>query len=440
MNILSLNLAGTILICAVILIRFTMSKRIPRSMMRAIWLIPLLRLLVPIEIPFYFNIQSIISRHSVMKPVVSFVHTMQSTEMAVPATGQQIAPMGPAHSVWFYIWMVGISIVALVYAVVTIYSYREFCTSLPIHSEYITEWLKMHRSIRKISVRSYDRISTPLTYGMLNPVILLPSSFNLEDKQTLGYVLEHEYVHIRSCDVWYKLLFLIATCIYWFNPMVWLMLFFVNKDMELACDEKVIRNFGAGSEKIYAGMLVCMEAARSNIIMYSGFSRNAVKERIGAIVNRKRTSWCCVFLAVALVVCSIGLFATSAQAAYSQKDDVGHNVASVEYVGNYVMDAATTEANLQNNDSLLGLFGTGLGQYGAFLNINSDGTLNFELGAGPVMEGNWQLVEDGIYSRVKSAEGMIAPADIYVVVSDGKVCFRYFDEMIYWNRVSDSVK
>lgn len=440
MNILSLNLAGTMLISIVILIRFTMAKRIPRSMMKATWLIPLLRLLVPIEIPFYFNIQSIISRHSVMKPIVSFVHTMQSTEMAVPVTGQQIAATSPTHSVWFYIWMIGMSIVVLVYAAVTIYSYREFCTSLPICSEYITEWLKMHCSIRKIYVRSYDRISTPLTYGMLHPVILLPSSFNLEDKQTLSYVLEHEYVHIRSYDVWYKLLFLVATCIYWFNPVVWLMLFFVNKDIELACDEKVIRHFGVGSEKMYASMLVRMEASRSNIIMYSGFSRNAVKERIGAMVNRKRTSWCCVFLAVALVVSSIGLFATSAQAAYSQKGDVRHNAASAEYVGSYVIDAATTEANLQNNDSLLGLFGTGLGQYGAYLNINPDGTLNFEIGAGPVMEGNWQLVEDGIYSRVENAEGMVAPADIYVVVSDGKVCFRYFDEMIYWNRVSDSVK
>lgn len=439
MNLLSLNLAGTILISVVIFIRFTMAKRIPRSMMRTIWLIPLLRLLIPVEIPFYLNIQSIISRHSAMNPVASFVHTANSVEATASVTQPQIAAIAPTQPIWFYVWIVGVGIVALVYAVVTMYSYREFCTSLPIHNEYIAEWMEMHRAIGNISVRSYDRISTPLTYGMLRPVILLPSKLNMEDTKTLSYVLEHEYVHIRSYDVWYKLLFVTATCVYWFNPMVWFMLFLVNKDMELACDEKVIRHFGNGSEKIYASMLVRMEASRSNITIYSGFSRNAVKERIGAIVNRKKISACCVFLTVALVVCSIGLFATSAQAAFSQRIDLEHNAASAEYVGSYVIDAVATETNLQNYNSLLELFGTGLGKYGAYLNINSDGTLNFEFGAGPVMEGNWQLAEEGIYSRVESAGGVIEPADIYIMASNGKVCFRYFDETIYWNRVSDSV-
>lgn len=144
----------------------------------------------------------------------------------------------------------------------------EFRTALPVHSHYVEKWLKKHPLKRPILVRQSDRIFAPLTYGIFRPVILMPKKMDWKNEKQLQYVLSHEYVHICRCDTATKLIATLALCIHWFNPFVWVMYFIFNRDIELACDESVIRKFGERSKSDYSLMLINLEAAKSGLLPF----------------------------------------------------------------------------------------------------------------------------------------------------------------------------
>ena len=120
-------------------------------------------------------------------------------------------------------------------------------------------------------------------------MILLPRHLKQEDGQKLKYILQHEMVHIRRFDGAWKLAMTAALCLHWFNPLVWVMYAYMNRDLELSCDEEVLRIFGAEARKGYALTLIGMEESRHlPVPLYSGFGKNAVEERIGEIMKYKK--------------------------------------------------------------------------------------------------------------------------------------------------------
>ena len=114
------------------------------------------------------------------------------------------------------------------------------------------------------------RISSPLTFGVLRPVILVPKKTDWTDETALRYVLEHEFVHIQRFDVLSKLLLIAAVCVHRFNPLVWVMYVLANRDLELSCDETVLRRFGGDVRAAYARVLIRMEAARGGTAVETG--------------------------------------------------------------------------------------------------------------------------------------------------------------------------
>jgi len=144
----------------------------------------------------------------------------------------------------------------------------------------------------------------------------MPKTTDWGDEETLTYVLGHEYVHIRRFDTVTKLVLTSALCIHWFNPMVWIMYVLANRDIELSCDEAVIHGFGERTKSAYAMTLIRMEEMRSGLSpLCNHFSKNAIEERIVAIMKIKRASLVGLFAAIGLVVGVTMAFATSAQAA-----------------------------------------------------------------------------------------------------------------------------
>lgn len=127
------------------------------------------------------------------------------------------------------------------------------------------QWLRQHPLRRKIAIRQSDRISSPLSFGVLRPVILLPKKTDWTDEEALRYVLEHEFVHIRRFDSVGKLLLIAAACVHWFNPLVWAMYVLANRDLELSCDETVLRRFGGDVRGAYARVLIRMEERRRGV-------------------------------------------------------------------------------------------------------------------------------------------------------------------------------
>ena len=187
------------------------------------------------------------------------------------AAAQQTASAPAAQPpVWTIVWAVGAAVCAVVFAAAYGRCCREFRASFPVESDVIRRWLQSHPLRRTIAIRQSGRISSPLTFGVLRPVILVPKKTDWTDETALRYVLEHEFVHIQRFDVLSKLLLIAAVCVHRFNPLVWVMYVLANRDLELSCDETVLRRFGGDVRAAYARVLIRMEAARGGTAVETG--------------------------------------------------------------------------------------------------------------------------------------------------------------------------
>ncbi|MCM1150337.1 MAG: M56 family metallopeptidase, partial [Butyricicoccus sp.] len=228
------------------------------------------------------------------------------------------------ETVALLIWLLGALVCAAFFAVVYLRSRREFNQSLPLENDFARRWLDGHRLRRKISLRQSDRVGAPLTYGVWRPVILMPKSTDWDDEEAVKYVLEHELAHVRRFDAAGKLLLTAAVCLHWFNPLVWGMYVLANRDLELACDEAVLRRLGRETRAEYAMTLIRMAEAEGKngpAAFYSGFGKSAVEERITAIMKMKKTSFAALLVAAGLVIGVTTVFATSAATADREELD-----------------------------------------------------------------------------------------------------------------------
>ena len=179
------------------------------------------------------------------------------------------------------------------FSVVYLKSRRDLQFAMRIQdSDFLDNWLSAHKLLRPIMILQSDMIQTPIAAGIFKPRIILPKSMDLNDEQLLHYVLRHEYYHIKRFDALWKLLLVLALCVHWFNPLVWVMFVLANRDLELTCDEKVVRYFGAGTRADYAYALIHMAEKRGKFVsLYSGFSKNAAEERIESIMKMKKMTF-----------------------------------------------------------------------------------------------------------------------------------------------------
>lgn len=159
----------------------------------------------------------------------------------------------------------------------------------------------------------------------------------------MKYVLTHEYVHIRRFDAITKILFAAVLCIHWFNPLAWVMYVLANRDVELSCDALVIRMMGEKNRSSYALMLIKMEEQRNGMsALCSHFGKNAIYERIEAIMKFKKTSILACTLALALIA--------GATTAFAATNSVATADTSEEKLFNQV---SATDDNVKTMDRLL---------------------------------------------------------------------------------------
>lgn len=367
MDLLTMSLSAAVMIAAIVILRALLIDRLPKTTFLILWAVVLLRLLVPVSVPSAWSVYSLlqpkqqsiqtVQEESTVLPQVEPVLSQPSaitTEPVTPAvdsaageaeeitatparqessspTVQQSIPTEqqlqaeeektkPAISLPVepsaLIWGVGAAALGLYFVVGYWRATREFDMSLPVEHPFCGEWLRRQKEKmplrRQIRIRQFDRIGTPLTYGVRKPTILLPNQTLEEQPKTLTYILTHEYVHIRRFDCVSKLLLSAVLCLHWFNPLVWVMYVLANRDLELSCDEMVLRLLGIENRSAYAMALLEMEEKRSGFgALYSAFGKNAIEERIGAIMKMKKRSLLSVVMAVVLVFTLTACLATS---------------------------------------------------------------------------------------------------------------------------------
>ncbi len=318
MSLLEMSVAGAVLILAVTALRALTVNRLPKQTFLVLWGVALLRLLVPYSLPSALSVYSFFARPLPAAGAIQTRPAVQAVYRAVSGTASPVVPVAGAAAgrevdIWALVWMGGALLCGMFFAISWFRCRRGFRTLLPVSEPYVTRWLEGQRSRRRIAVRQSDRIAAPLTYGVFRPVILLPKSVDWTDGEALGYVLAHETVHIRRFDALAKLALTVALCVHWFDPAVWLMYILANRDLELSCDESVLRRSGAGSRRAYALVLIRMEEQKSGLRpLCSHFCKNAIEERIVAIMKLKKTSLVGLLAAVTLVVGVTTAFATSA--------------------------------------------------------------------------------------------------------------------------------
>ena len=316
MNFLQMSVTGGVMILVITVIRSLSMNHVPKKTFLVLWAAALLRMLLPVSLPSVLSIYSLMGQKAstAMKNVPAAAFPILPSGRAAVILPQPDAAPLKAVSVWSVVWIAGMVLCAAFFAAVYWKCCREFRMSFPVDNDASRQWLHTHPLRRGISIRQSGRVSSPLTFGVLRPVILMPKKTEWNDEPALQYVLEHEFVHIRRFDAVSKLLLIAAACIHWFNPLVWVMYVLANRDMELSCDETVVRHFGSGTRAAYANVLICMEEARSGFApLCNHFSRNAIEERITAIMKTGKITVLSLVLAALLVAGTVTVFATSAK-------------------------------------------------------------------------------------------------------------------------------
>lgn len=315
MTLLEMSLSGAAFVLAIAAFRAAVLRRLPKGTFVALWWLAALRLLLPVELASRFSVYTLLEAlgSRAEAPALPAPSAVSAAPAAAPPV--LIVPARPAEAppapfpLWTALWLAVGLLLAAWFLIRYVRWRRRFREALPADGPGLEARFRLRRKVR---VRVTDQIDAPLTYGLLRPVILLPRSLDLSDRETLACVLAHEEAHIRRLDGLLKLALTAVFCLHWFNPAVWLLYVLGNRDMELRCDEAAVLALGEDSRERYA--LALLRLAENKCAPLCGFAcRNGMEERIKAIMSVKRKSLPACFIALALVLGITTAFATSAK-------------------------------------------------------------------------------------------------------------------------------
>ena len=303
---------GSAMILLVFALRLFLKKHLPRGIFPALWCLCALRLLLPVAIPTRLSVWNLLHAPAAVQAngVVSDALTPfpslaanSITEQAAEAAG--IRPM-------LLIWLVCAILLAAYFVIGYACVVRRFRGTRLAPQPSIDALLDRFRFSRDPRICVSNSRRAPLTFGVFRPTVLLPEDLPVGDAQ-FQLVLAHELAHIRRKDCLRKLLLTVCLCLYWWNPLVWLMVWLANRDMELACDEAVLRALGPDCKKAYA--LTLLDMAQRNpksAPLCSGFAKSSAEERICAILSFKRIpAWVGICVAI-LFILTASVFTTQA--------------------------------------------------------------------------------------------------------------------------------
>ena len=254
----------------------------------------------------------------------------QSANEALPQGDEQTAadPLEASVALATLVWLAGIGVLA-VYSVVSLLRLRrKLIGALPLRE----------------NICLADYIDSPFVMGIIHPKIYLPSSLS---EQEQGYIILHEQHHIRRGDHIMKALAFLALCIHWFNPLVWVAFILSSKDMEMSCDEAVVKKLGEGIRADYSASLLSLATGRRIIAGTPlAFGEGDTKSRIKNLLNWKRPKvWITVLAAVVCLAIVAACAGNPREEAAETPGDTAHmtgQFANMEEYAQWVMDGKKT--------------------------------------------------------------------------------------------------
>ena len=290
--VLNMSLTAAFVAAAVMLVRLLL-KKTPKIYSYILWAVVLFRMICP------FSFESVLSllpvnpepiphdivylQNPAINSGIDFIDTAVNNVMPSAKETMSVNPMQIMVSAAAYIWLAGI-IVILAYAVIAYIRTRFTIRTATL----------IHDNVFETAV-----INTPFVIGFIKPKIYLP--VKLTEKET-GYIIRHEKTHIRRGDHLIKVLAFTALAVHWFNPILWISYFLMTKDMELSCDESVMRNSEEDICIIYSDSLLSLSVKQSGLPNPLSFGENNVKTRVRNVLRYKKPAVGITIISVIIVI------------------------------------------------------------------------------------------------------------------------------------------
>ena len=305
LKLLNLSISASWLVLAVLVLRLV-SKRSPKWMNVLLWGIVALRLVLPFSIE---SALSLIPSAETVSPAavqfdpaptitsgVSVIDNAVNPSLSEHFSAVPTASVNPLY-VWTeiagWVWLIGLGAMLLYALVSYLRLRRRVSVSLPIQDH----------------IYLCDAISSPFILGVVKPHIYLPSGLDEVQRQN---VLSHERAHLARRDHWWKPLGFALLAVYWFNPVLWLAYALLCRDIELACDERVIRTMDESAVKTYSTVLLaCSMLRKAAITCPLAFGEVGVKERVKNALHYKKPAFWVVAASVAVCVVVAVCFLTN---------------------------------------------------------------------------------------------------------------------------------
>lgn len=292
-KVVSVSMIANWLILAVILLRLLL-KKAPKWIACLLWAVVAVRLICP------FSIESPVS---LVPETTSAIQEAVDTSLIHPEIGPDnttaLSPQekisdpnvsnGSSVSVLPLIWVCGVFLML----------------------GYLTlSYLKMRRLVReavweKENIWICDAVPTPFILGIIRPKIYLPSGLPEQNRE---YVIAHEQSHLRCKDHWWKPMAFLLLAVFWFDPLMWIAYPLVCRDIEFACDERVIRHYGLSGKKAYSEALLACSSNRKLVLACPiAFGETAVVQRIRNVLNYKKPRfWIILVSVIVIAITAVG--------------------------------------------------------------------------------------------------------------------------------------
>ncbi len=294
LKLCNISISAVWLVLAVLMLRWPL-KKAPHWAHCMLWGLVALRLILPVPLSSLFSLMPaaqplpenlLLTPSPTIDSSIPLINQWINpilTEHFAPNPGDSINPMQVLFRIGSQVWLLGMIIMLLCCLISYLRLRRLVAPSLPLRT----------------GVYVCDAITSPFILGVLRPRIYVPSSL---PEEAMVCVLRHEEAHLKRMDHWWKPLGYVLLAVHWFNPVLWFAYILLCRDIEQACDEKVIAQMNGASKKGYAeALLMCSVRPNRIACCPLAFGETSVKERIRSVLNyRKPTVW---ILAVALILC-----------------------------------------------------------------------------------------------------------------------------------------
>lgn len=307
-TLLEISLTTSLIIALLLIFMPFLSKRYSSKWRYLIWLFVVIRLLIPINLKLPQSPLTLSATNGQIEMQLSAI--IPDTIVVVPTNnisliGEQ--PSIPTQDILLVIWAIG-AIAFLFWHlsahIIFCRSARRFGKQVDSETQKVFNSIKSELKIKKnIKVILYKEVSSPIMLGFFSSCVLLPNTdFNKAD---LEAIFTHELIHCSRRDLWYKLMILLAQSVHWFNPLVHMMAYAANRDIEISCDEEVIKNTDAAFRRQYAESM--LSVMRKNLQPKTMLSTNfyggkkVMKQRFTSIFDMKVKKKGIMLFAIVLV-------------------------------------------------------------------------------------------------------------------------------------------